>query len=544
MRLAPNVITLDPSPDERDTSRLRRACDELAQSGGVVTLTPGLHRVETGWTVAASITLSFSPGATLALTVPASQTHDSDVLRVDGAIDAPPRRIVSSPLGGARLAFTGALVSKVFPEWWGATGSDPRADTDAIEAALRAAVIDRTALSAATVTPIPVCFGGTYLIAREIALDAPASEVRFEGTSSHGDPATLRAWRASPDAPRMASMFRFVRAAGVSLRGVSFEAAGNALSCVRFDLSLSRDAVGHRIELERCAWSNALDAQLIALDDSTSTPAGRLRLSIRSCRFGGVSGSLLPDGDARTSHVALSVECPFGAEVSVERSDFSGFALRAIRVTGGSLDVSACRFETDESPRVARKLAADLEVRVGSSRTTLRATGCVSRSPTFVRVIPRRDAPSEALVTLCAVTHSWARAFSPNLAPPAVIWEEAPHRASPPRGRITTLGCGLSLADLAGASPTVIRDGDGAVIDVTPRVYFSADVAAVVDAGSFRERDGAYAYVSFDRARAPSTWPRALGVGGPALTRPLLCAAPRASESVIGAWWWATWIDA
>lgn len=544
MRLAPDVITLDPSTDERDTSRLRRACEELASSGGVIALTPGLHRVETGWTVASSITLSFAPGATLALVAPASQSAHSDVLRIDGDLDAPPRRIVSGPHGAARVAFTGALVSKVFPEWWGAAGEDPHVDADAIESALRAAAIDRAALSSTPVAAIPVCFGGTYLIAREITVDA-RSEVRFEGTSSHGDPPTFRAWRSSAQAPRMASMFRFVRTAGVSLRGVSFDAADNALACVRLDLSLSRDPVEHRFECDRCAWANALDAQVIARDDSTSTPVGRLRLSARSCRFTGVSGSLLPDGDARTAHVALSIECPFGARVSVERSDFSGFAYRAIRVTGGALDLASCRFETDESPRVARKLAVDIEVRATSSRTTLQATGCVSRSPSFVRVVPRRDGPSETLVTLSAVTHSWARAFSPNLAPPAVIWEDPVDPTVTSRGRLSTLGCSLSRTDVEGASPGLIRDGEGTVLEALPRVYFSADVSTLIDAGSFRERDGAYAYMSFDRERAPSTYPRVIGVGGPALTRPLLCAAPNVARGdFVNAWWWVTWLGA
>ncbi len=292
MRLAPNVITLEPSTDERDTSNLRRACEELAPRGGVIVLTPGLHRAETGWAVAASITLSFAPGASLSLVAPASQTAHSDVLRIDGDLDAPPRRIVSDPLGAARIAFTGGLVSKVFPEWWGAGEGDPQGDTDAIEAALRAAVTDRAALSSTPAAAIPVHFGGTYLVAREITVDA-RSEVRLEGTSSHGDPPTFRAWRASSDAPHMASMLRFVRTAGASLRGVSFDAAGNALTCVRLDLSLSRDPVEHRVECDRCAWANALDAQFIARDDSTASPVGRLRLSVRSCRFAGVSGHSL-----------------------------------------------------------------------------------------------------------------------------------------------------------------------------------------------------------------------------------------------------------
>lgn len=598
----PSLVLVGPGGTALDshTARLRAAIamierTEPVSRRGVVWFPPGEYQIETGLVIGENITLAFAPGAVLVPIAPPSEIGPpipaSVVIQIRGPIDAERRRIfataptwttpgfgpgVASPTLG-RVALTGTQLTQVFPEWWGAEGdwrtADPVVDCVAIEAAFRAAIADREAFTRdAPVPPVSIYFAGTYAIDREIVLPDGLRDVVLEGASTSLESPTIRCVSSSTTAVRR-FVFLFRRATSVVIRGLSFDAAGFAWLCLRFDVSLVRDQQEHRILVERCSWANGARGQVAIYDDSDAARSGAsLVARFRRCLFAGVSDAMVP-ALGSTGHVALSSSTPFAATLVVDGCSFTRFALRAIRTAGGRLDVMACHFDLDESPSVFLKLATDIELQPPTVRDapygSLNASFCDSVSPTFLRVVPRVDfslgVTDQASVLLSGVKHRWALAFSYVQTAPAVIWEEPPLGTVvfPPTrdfgGRLNTVGCSFvtrtpevyqtpPLFDPTEDPRSPHREGPGVQIAPIPRVALSRFVTRVTDAGTFLAGDPNSGYLTFERSRPLSAFPRLLRnsweVGGLGFAAPtqFLVQEGYVAPSIARALWWATWL--
>ncbi len=592
--MLPRPTSTNPALPEGDFKPTLQAAIDRALSrsdgrGGVLWFPPGLYRVSTGWIVPETMTLSFAPGAQLIL-VAASPSAADVLLEVRGLVDAEPRQIFSTPanlpagipsgVATGRVVFTGISSMRILPEWWGAargSTAEPEVDTAALQAAIRAAILDRETLTSAT--SLPVFLGGRYRINQTI-LVAPtpgAGVVRdaiLEGLATPGGASTI-GYSPTPDSQGLSlAMFTFIRVQNLSLTNLAFDAAGAPL-CVWVIASLDpTDTLGSKIQMRQCSWINGLAGQ-VAVQGPTSTASRRASVSASffNCLFGGAEAASTPTGGS--GHVALSFATAIDGHLLIAGCVFNGISARAIRMAGGgTLESMGCRFEIIESEssiELEFKTTTDIELTqltdTGASSAlqmpllsagsqvaepelqfpSFAAWGCVSGSPSFLRAI-RRDpgtAPRNesahvaARVTLSGVVHRrgtrGASIVHDQYDPPAVIWEEGGLAR-------TTL---LARTFLTMTACSFDDDPSSARNVRTPRVFASADLRFAYNVGTFRSNaelaaeDASTSLFSFSLLIGLA---RSLGsrraVDGPFM----LVLRPLPDRVRTGPYAWATWL--
>lgn len=527
-------------------ARIERALMLLAPFGGlgVLWFPPGEYRVETGWTIPATATLAFAPGAVI---VPMAESAN-EVLGIAADIDAELFQIFATAathttesvrLG--RVALVGDGNQRVYPEWWGASrggvGAEPEVDTQAIEAALRAAVIDREALGAGTLRgPVVVYLGGSYVLTREIVVQrdggaAPVRAVSIEGPmatmpvhpfgETHDPPASVlgpeplsAGLRATLAFERLAapiarsehfSLLRFERVLRLDLQGVSFDASGRSSACVVWQSALSRDPAVHEVVIDRCAFMNATVTHLIVRDDAAQVAStGSIAVAIRRSQFLRREERLLPARTAltRTVLTALVVDASQRATLDLSSSLFQGWGSAAVVARCAAVGIVGCRFATVDVPEAGLAHAVDVVVlpalgTSGAGDQSFEAMGCVSTSPSFLAVRPPLFEGGDATgdnalaAVLTGVTHLGSRAD--GYSPPSVVWQsplDSNARTDLKRARLWLMGCTFGHALERSTSPPAPQP----IPFMIPRVFVNAGLDLVFNVGTFRREDGAHAF--------------------------------------------------
>lgn len=527
-------------------ARIEQALMLLAPFGsvGVLWFPPGEYRVETGWTIPSTVTLAFAPGGVL---VPIVQ-GTNEVLEIVASVDAELFQIVATAAThaakGARLgrvALLGDGNQRVHPEWWGASrrgiGAEPEVDTQALEAALRAAVIDREALSTGTIrAPLVIYLAGSYVLTREIVVrrDSGATPVRavsLEGPMAtmpvhpfgevHTPPAEVLGPEPLAAGPRATlaferlpapvdrfeffSLLRFERTQRLDLKGLSFDASGRASTCVAFEVSLADDPVTHEVVVDRCAFMNTKVTLFLVRDRFPPTATqGSVNVVVRSSNFLRRDERMLPTrtGYTRTILTALVVDASSRGTLDLSASLFQGWGSAAVSVRCAGVTILGCRFAIVDVPEAGSPKAPDIAA--GSALGTgaaydqsFEAMGCVSTSPTFLSVRPpllvegQADSGNGMAFVLTGVTHLGARAD--GFSPPSVVWQGpfAPDlRIDRKRARLWLMGCALGYALERSTTPSGAMTGPFMI----PRVFVNAGLGRVFNAGTFLPADNAHAF--------------------------------------------------
>lgn len=548
------------------TARLRRMVNDINAVAPLpertLWLPPGEYRVSAPFTFPPTVTLSFAPGAIL---VPIRGVSPAgDTVEIAGVVDAPLVEIFAANASG-RIVFVGVGTPRVYPEWWGAAKNprtpDARADTVALQAAFRAAVIDREASSTASRAPITVCLFNDYQVDEPVVVNPtgarPLRAVSILGALGR------RLSGPPPSRRRPAALLEIHRVLQVSIRDLSLAANGFSQTCLSVSCDVARDGLPHQITLVDCSFEGARFAQVLLADLAATLPQdGELKAFVRGCRFA-VEDSRHTDPeqppldlDARAEGAdpiigqmfsraaGLAVQASFGAELAVEGGEFRGFLRRGIHVTGGvRSEVLACSFRFREWPGNlfpnGTAIALDRAGVRGAFLPSLQATSCVATTPSFLWV----DAPSAGdwekspetvkrgiTVVLTAVSHRVDPDVSAVLGlywPPSVVWRgERPMSLAnvPGNSTLTLVGCEFEVprASLPPTPERLRQKAQGSddrwlarfnVLPRIPRVFVNSDLRWVYNLGTFSNYGPMPEIGAFDEGIRTTT--RSLGVGPP-----------------------------
>ncbi len=261
----------------------------------------------------------------------------------------------------ATVRFTSRWMDRVHPEWWGAGDrSSASDDSDALEACVRAAVVDRVAVGA---TPserlwlrvLPIELRDTYALARPLVITR--GERPDDGIELRGSPG-------GEANPTFVCASGFPREAGAAMLAVrDFEAVtlddvrfnGASLASVCLEMTSTREAEasadvqrrGHY--LRHCGFTGARDhlVRMVITEggSSTGTPVTTSEdLRLEGCRF---TPTLGPD----TFPTALTVSAPPATGVDIRGCAFDGDALAMIHAMSCALSVTNCQFRNSAVPR-------------------------------------------------------------------------------------------------------------------------------------------------------------------------------------------------
>ena len=483
-----------PAATGRDfTSRLGRMVDLINTAAPVPERTlwfpPGEYRVLAPFTFPPKVILSFAPGARL---VPIRAILSGDwMVGIAGVVEAPLQEIFAATSSG-RIVFVGDGTLRVYPEWWGAARDpevpDARADTAAIKAAFRAALIDREAPLMELRPPVTVCFLNDYHIDEPVVLAPPTGMGPLRAVSIAGSPGRKLKGQAQL-MPWPLALLEIRRALRVDIRDLSLEAGGSWETCLTVSCDVSSDRQLHQVLLTDCSFSGARSTQVAISDLAMAPPlAGELAAIVRGCRFAlddiadtdlelppVVDPQSIPvplRGQGLSKAAGLSFRAGFGAELTVESGDFRGYFRRGVRVTGGvRTKVTACTFHFLDNPENlfpnGAAVALDRLGLPGALLPSLNAMGCVAMTPSFLWV----DAPTagewqkspEALergmtVVLTSISHRVDRSRGLGLYwPPAVVWRgvRSPlHVTVNGNSTLTLIGCAFEVPVAAPLMPS------------------------------------------------------------------------------------------
>jgi hypothetical protein len=285
---------------------------------------------------------------------------------VQGLLDAPIGQVFATDAwfarnGGAEaslragtIRFTSRRMERVHPEWWGAEGGSRFGDNDALDAALRAALVDRGA-SVGALAPLDIELRATYQLTRPWALSGAASTPAL----------TLRGAPGTEDVPTFVSAPSFSGAALVTVNNlesvvfedVRFDGAGRVASCLA--LTTTRQNVMERPHLlRRCGFAGATEALVAARATASGDiapmaddvgGARTLDLRVEGCRF-------QPDSMRQT---ALQVSTSPNLGVELEGCAFEGAAATMVHARGAGLSVVSCHFH-NRVPEVVTTPEGDL----------------------------------------------------------------------------------------------------------------------------------------------------------------------------------------
>ena len=309
-----------------DSIPLQAAAAQVASGGGVLFIPTGTFRIAQNTTIPSNVTLAMMPGAKFSI-------DSGKTLTINGKLDAGLNQIFT---GSGSVTFN-ALVSEIYPQWWGATGDGTTDDTTAINKAIAAA--NRTTLATYGVT---IFFpAGDYNTTAQ--LTTPGKFVRLLGASgwvrnsSSGGVNTTRI----KTTLTTSSMFDL----GTSVTSnVIFENL-----CLRGDASGSKDAHGvlipnaascvfHRVRIENFGGS------------AIKWQAGG-GLYIRDF----MSDGCLQDRANLTAHQGV-VDIA-GPEATIEEAEVAGGLLAGTHGAGGS--GYACAIVVRSSPHRFHKVVAE-----------------------------------------------------------------------------------------------------------------------------------------------------------------------------------------
>lgn len=315
---------------------------------------PGEYRVRADFAFPPVVTLSFAPGAVI---VPVRTTVSGvrrEVVTIAGPVEASLNRIFANEVGApagvpvGRVTFVGEGTTRVYPEWWGAarTPGSPNAaeDTAAIRSAIRAASIDREALTSTDPRPpVAITFSGSYEVNDTIEV-RPTTESGFfrtlvlEGMPGQGGAMISISSERLPDGSftELASIFALERVLQVVVRNLTLRALGRARECLIILPYLIRNPFAHTVILERCTFDGADEHQVWVLETSSARPAlGSLSIRVRTCNFTLSSADAPFDVNHRSTANGLYVQGAWGADLAVEGCTFDGHLFRGVLTLGG-----------------------------------------------------------------------------------------------------------------------------------------------------------------------------------------------------------------
>lgn len=543
-----------------------RTSTDLPRPERTLWFPPGEYAIAAPFSFPDAVTLSFAPGARL-VPVRSLLPGDvvADVIEIAGKVDAPLSQIFAVDVVTvtyARVAFVGSGTPRVHPEWWGAardsTATDPRLDSAALRAAIRAAVIDREALSGgASRPPLPIAFSNVYYLDGSIRVE-PATPSGLLGAIIFEGLRDRESSGVEMGAPEE-TVFDFRWIQQVTLRNLAIRIFGNTRTAVSVLVSRAQHPVDHSVVFERCSVDGAFEQQLHIQDNSTVPhAAGAFSIALRECTFAlSEEARVRSDHEGRSTTAGIRVDAAFGADLSVDASRFGGYLSRGLHTTGGVRSkVTACAFSF-RSPAAeylpngaAIHLARTAIPRASPPR--LDAFACVAATPSFLWVDSPRPAEAQKSpeafaiginVILTGITHLVDRNRGLGLYwPPAVVWRGGPSLAGDvddPLGdsRLTLVGCNFEVPPALPTAVPVGATGQAAftedqrvfqrfgVLPRVPRVFTNANLRQLLNVGTFREDFPPPALGAFRRIGSPYTITSSLGPGA-AMSGPLVARLP------------------
>jgi hypothetical protein len=252
----------------------------------------------------------------------------------------------------------------------------------------------------------------------------------------------------------------------------------------------------------------------------------------------------------------LRMKAPFGADLTMDGVEFSGFLLHGIHTEGGvRTKVAGCSFRfRDPVDNVFPNGAAIALERASVSLArlpTLQATRCMAATPSFLWVnAPRagdwQKSPEEVArgitVVLTSITHRVDRSRGLGVYwPPSVVWRGGPSPFTTlanvtGNSTLTLIGCEFEVPTPV-PPPTTTPEGRNqnskmqlsnflqqirlGVLPRVPRVFINSDLRQVSDLGTFHQYAPTPVIGAFEAD--PQTKTRSLGAGasteGPPITR-------------------------